>query len=75
MLESMDFLRESSTVAIDHSSEVLDLIEVRSQISGAFAVRGQWVAQSVLVPPTTSSNSACTASRSLTPGASCLLPR
>ncbi|WP_229841604.1 AraC family transcriptional regulator [Streptomyces brasiliensis] len=51
MLDKTNFLRESSTMAIDHLSEVLDLIEVRGQISSAFAVRGQWVTQSVIASP------------------------
>ncbi|NUP49966.1 MAG: AraC family transcriptional regulator [Catenulispora sp.] len=35
----------------DPLSEVLDLIEVRGQISGAFAVRGNWVTRSVITTP------------------------
>jgi AraC-like DNA-binding protein len=35
----------------DHLSEVLDLIEVRGQISGAFAVRGRWVTRSAITSP------------------------
>lgn len=35
----------------DPLSEVLDLVEVRGQISGAFAVRGRWVTGSVITSP------------------------
>ncbi|NUT49071.1 MAG: AraC family transcriptional regulator [Saccharothrix sp.] len=35
----------------DPLSEVLDLVEVRGQISGAFAVRGRWVTRSVVTSP------------------------
>ncbi|MBO2443497.1 AraC family transcriptional regulator [Actinomadura nitritigenes] len=51
MLDRTHFLRESSTMAIDHLSEVFDLVEVRGQISGAFAARGRWVTQSVIATP------------------------
>ncbi|WP_329255208.1 AraC family transcriptional regulator [Actinoallomurus sp. NBC_01490] len=38
-------------MAIDLLSEVFDLVEVRGQISGAFAARGHWVTRSVIATP------------------------
>jgi len=35
----------------DHLSEVFDLVEVRGQLSGAFAVRGRWVTQGAIRSP------------------------
>ncbi|MDQ0786865.1 AraC family transcriptional regulator [Streptomyces sp. B3I8] len=38
-------------MVIDHLSEVFDLVEVRGQLSGAFAVRGRWVTQGAVRSP------------------------
>lgn len=38
-------------VMVDQLSEVFDLLEVRGQVSGAFAVRGRWVTRSVIASP------------------------
>ncbi|MFI7455577.1 AraC family transcriptional regulator [Nonomuraea sp. NPDC049714] len=38
-------------MAADHLSEVFDVVEVRSAVSGGFAVRGPWVARADLQDP------------------------
>ncbi|WP_030383276.1 MULTISPECIES: AraC family transcriptional regulator [unclassified Streptomyces] len=38
-------------MAIDQLSEVFDLVEVRGQLSGAFAARGRWITRSVITSP------------------------
>lgn len=38
-------------MAIDHLSEIFDVLEVRGQLSGAFAVRGRWVTQAAVTSP------------------------
>jgi AraC-like DNA-binding protein len=38
-------------MAADHLSEVFDVVEVRSAVSGGFAVRGPWVARAALQDP------------------------
>ncbi|MFB4286331.1 AraC family transcriptional regulator [Nonomuraea sp. ATR24] len=38
-------------MVVDQLSEVFDLLEVRGQVSGAFAVGGRWVTRSVITSP------------------------
>lgn len=42
MVVSPDFLRDSTEMAPDQLSDVLDLIEVDNVVSGGFAVSGRW---------------------------------
>lgn len=43
---SPQYMLYSSSVAVDHLSEILDLIAVRGVVSGGVAVNGRWVAES-----------------------------
>jgi AraC-like DNA-binding protein len=51
MVVSPYFLRDSTEVAVDQLSEVLELVEVRSVISGGIAVRGPWVSRALIDDP------------------------
>lgn len=51
MVDSPHFFRERTGVAADELSEVLDLIEVRSMLSGGFATRAPWVAGTAIEEP------------------------
>jgi AraC-like DNA-binding protein len=51
MIHDPIFLRESTNMAGDQLSEVLDLVQVRGLVSGGFAVRGPWFARSPLRDP------------------------
>jgi AraC-like DNA-binding protein len=51
MIDDPIFLRESTNMAGDQLSEVLDLVQVRGLVSGGFAVRGPWFARSPIRDP------------------------
>jgi AraC-like DNA-binding protein len=51
MIDGPYFLRDSTNVVADQLSEVFDLVEVRGQMTGGFAVRGPWVARAAVQDP------------------------
>jgi len=51
MLDGPHFLRDSPGMADDQLSEVFDVVEVRGQLSGAFAMRGPWIAKGSISTP------------------------
>jgi len=51
MIDGPYFLRDSTNMVGDQLSEVFDLVEVRGQMSGGFAVQGPWVARSAVEDP------------------------
>jgi AraC-like DNA-binding protein len=68
MIDDPDFLRESTEVVGDQLSEVFDLVEVRGQMTGGFAVRGPWVARSAVEDPLKLIAMACGRARLTTDG-------
>jgi AraC-like DNA-binding protein len=51
MVVSPHFLLDSTNMVGDQLSEVFDLVEVRVLVSGAFAMRGPWVARAAIEDP------------------------
>lgn len=51
MVESSNFLRDSTNVLRDQLSDVFDLIEVRGLVTGGFSVRGDWYCEFDLHDP------------------------
>jgi AraC-like DNA-binding protein len=51
MIDSPHFFRDSTNMVDDQLSEAFDLVEVRGQMTGGFAVRGPWVARSAIEDP------------------------
>src|ERR1700754_850075 len=48
MIDGPHFFRDSTQMVDDQLSEVFDLVEVRGQMTGGFAMRGPWVARAAI---------------------------